>query len=135
VPAEQEGQTYKTSRSWGIRWYDETGVRRRKSSFTTEKKARVWFRDVELKRMRGETVTPTPLTLAEHVDNYLDAHALGRDPKTIDVLRFRLGYATKAFGDLRLDELERRRRRDPRVDDDASGRLTARDRASVPAML
>jgi len=29
-------------------------------------------------------------------------------PKTIDVLRFRLGYATRTLGDLRLHELERR---------------------------
>lgn len=50
----------------------------------------------------------TPPTLEEHVESYLEAHAVGRDPKTIDVLRFRLGYATKTFGELPLDELERR---------------------------
>jgi adenylylsulfate kinase-like enzyme len=58
--------------------------------------------------MRGETIAAAPVTLAEHVAHYLDAHAVGRDPKTIDVLRFRLGYATRVFGELRLDELERR---------------------------
>jgi integrase len=58
--------------------------------------------------MLGETPTVEPPTLSEHVDAYLEAHAVGRDPKTIDVLRFRLGYATKTFGELRLDELERR---------------------------
>ena len=58
--------------------------------------------------MRGETPTAAPVTLQEHVDAYLDAHAVGRDVKTIDVLRFRLDYATKVFGDLHLDELERR---------------------------
>ncbi len=58
--------------------------------------------------MRGETPTAAPVTLTEHVERYLDAHSVGRDPKTIDVLRFRLAYATRVFGDLRLDELERR---------------------------
>ena len=48
------------------------------------------------------------MTLSDHVENYLDAHSVGRDPKTIDVLRFRLAYATRVFGGLHLDELERR---------------------------
>ena len=48
------------------------------------------------------------MTLTEHVGRYLEAHSVGRDPKTIDVLRFRLAYATRVFGELRLDELERR---------------------------
>jgi len=38
------------------------------------------------------------VTLSEHVDTYLDAHAVGRDSKTIDVLRFRLAYATACSG-------------------------------------
>jgi hypothetical protein len=36
--------------------------------------ARTWFRDVESKRMRGEAVARPPVTLAEHVDRYLDVH-------------------------------------------------------------
>jgi integrase len=108
VPAEQQGQVYKTTDGYGLRWYDETGTRRRKAGFKSRSEARAWFRDVEQKRMRGEAVPVPPTTLAEHVERYLEAHAVGRDPKTIDVLRFRLGYATRVFGDLRLDELERR---------------------------
>jgi hypothetical protein len=108
MPAEQQGQVYKTTNGYGLRWYDETGTRRRKAGFKSRSEARAWFRDVELKRMRGEAAPVPPTTLLEHVDRYLDAQAVGRDPKTIDVLRFRLGYATRVFGDLRLDELERR---------------------------
>jgi integrase len=108
MPAEARGSIYKTSRGYGLRWYDETGTRRRRAGFGSRSEARAWFRDIERKRMRGEPIAPDPVTLSEHVDRYLDAHAVGRDPKTIDVLRFRLAYATRVFGDLRLDELERR---------------------------
>ena len=59
--------------------------------------------------MRGETPTAErTISFAEHVDRYLDAHAVGRDPFTIRTLRHRLGYATAVFGDLTLEELERR---------------------------
>jgi integrase len=108
MPAEQRGAIYPTAKGYGIRWYDEHGVRRRRAGFKSKSEARAWFQNVEAKRMRGDTPAPEPITLTEHVDRYLEAHAVGRDPKTIDVLRFRLGYATSVFGDLRLDELERR---------------------------
>ena len=108
MPAEQQGSVYKTPKGFGLRWYDETGTAADRAGFSSRSAARTWFRDVERQRMRGETPAPAPVTLAEHVDSYLEAHAVGRDPKTIDVLRFRLGYATRVFGDLRLDELERR---------------------------
>lgn len=108
MPAEQAGQTYKTARGFGLRWYDEHGVRRRRAGFKSRSEARAWYRDVERPRMRGEAPAPEPTTLSEHVERYLVAHEVGRDPKTIDVLRFRLGYATRVFGELNLDELERR---------------------------
>ena len=108
MPAEQRGSVYRTSKGYGLRWYDENGARRRKAGFSSRSEARRWYEDVERPRMRGEAVTTPPATLSEHVTRYLDAHAVGRDPKTIDVLRFRLAYATRVFGDLRLDELERR---------------------------
>jgi len=107
MPADQRGSIYKTSKGYGLRWYDEGGARRRKAGFSSRSEARTWFEDVERRRMRGETPTAAPVTLTEHVSHYLDAHSVGRDPKTIDVLRFRLGYATRVFGNLRLDELER----------------------------
>jgi integrase len=108
MPAEAQGSVYRTSRGYGVRFYDEHGVRRRRAGFKSRSEARAWFANVERPRQRGEAPAPEPVTLAEHVDNYLAAHTVGRDPQTIDVLRFRLGYATRVFGELRLDELERR---------------------------
>ena len=108
MPAEQRGSVYKTVNGFGLRWRDEHGQRRRQAGFPSRSAARTWFENVERPRMRGETPAPEPVTLAEHVDNYLSAHAVGRDPKTIDVLRFRLSYATRVFGGLHLDDLERR---------------------------
>ena len=108
MPAEQRGQVYKTSGSYGLRWYDENGKRKRKAGFSSRSKALAWFRAVDRPRMRGETPqADRTITFREHVDHYLDAHAVGRDPFTIRTLRHRLGYATATFGDLSLEELER----------------------------
>jgi len=108
MPAEQQGSIYRTSTGFGVRYYDQTGARRRQAGFPSKSAARKWFQEVAKPQMRGEAVKAPPVTLSEHVARYLEAHSVGRDPKTIDVLRFRLGYATRTFGDLRLDELERR---------------------------
>jgi len=108
MPAEQRGSVYPTSKGFGIQWRDETGTRRRQAGFSSRSAARAWFRDVESKRMRGEHVRPAPVTVREHLDAYLEAHKVGRDPNTIRVLGERLRYATAAFGDMRLTELERR---------------------------
>jgi len=109
MPAEAVGSVYKTTGGYGLRWYDENGVRRRKAGFSSPSKARAWFRDVERPRMRGETPqADRTITFAALVESYLEAHATGRDPFTIRTLRHRLGYATASFGDLTLVELERR---------------------------
>ena len=71
MPADQQGSVYKTSKGYGLRWYDENGARRRKAGFTSRSEARAWFRDVELKRMRGEAVARPPVTLSEHVEAFL----------------------------------------------------------------
>jgi len=110
VPAEQFGQTYKTGRSHGIRWYDENGVRRRKSGFKSESAARNWLLNVEKPRMRGEPVNAEPepeLTFGELCDKYLAAHAVAVTPSTIATLEARLVRPRKQFGDTPLGELER----------------------------
>ncbi len=33
MPADQQGQVYKTGHGYGLRWYDETGSRRPKAGF------------------------------------------------------------------------------------------------------
>ena len=61
MPAEQRGSVYKTARGFGIRWRDET--RRQAAPVRASRRAseaRAWFRDVERKRMRGETSPPPP---------------------------------------------------------------------------
>jgi hypothetical protein len=57
--------------------------------------------------MRGEVVARPPVSLATHVDRYLDVHASTRDPNTIRVLRERLRRPVGVFGDTKLRDLER----------------------------
>lgn len=92
MPAEQQGTIYRTASGYGIRWFDEAGVRRRHAGFTSASKARAWFRDVERPRMRGEAVAPSPMTLAELVEEYLGQHVA--EANTIQALRDRLKLAT-----------------------------------------
>jgi integrase len=109
MPAEQRGSVYTTSKGFGIQWRDETGTRRRQAGFKSRSEARAWFQDVEKKRMRGEApALDRTVTFSAHVDRYLEAHAVGRDPVTIKTLKFRLKYAKAEFGEVPLDELERR---------------------------
>ena len=107
MPADQRGSVYKTNKGFGLRWYDETGARRRQAGFASRSAARAWFRDVELPRMRGDVVQRPPITLAAHVDRYLEVHAATRDPNTIRSLRERLRRPLAAFGDVQLRDLER----------------------------
>jgi integrase len=104
MPAEQRGSAYRTAAGWGIRWYELDGRRGFRSGFATKSEARRYFDEQVRPRLLGRA---PDLTLAELVDAYLDAHAVGREPRTIRTLRERLKYATDAFGDLKLTELER----------------------------
>jgi integrase len=109
MPAEPQGSIEKLSRSFCVRWRDEQGLRRRKSGFKSASAARIWFRDVELPRMRGENPSvDRGRTFAEHVERFLEAKAASVDPVTVSTLDSRLGYAVAVFGDLPLGELERR---------------------------
>jgi integrase len=119
MPAEQYGSTYRTKDGWGIRWRDETGERRFRSGFRTERQALAWFQNVERKRMRGETIEASPVTLAELVDEYLEQHIA--EANTIQGLRDRLKLATDGIpkeprskerehgmGQIRVDRLDAR---------------------------
>jgi integrase len=115
MPADQQGQVYRTTGGYGLRWYDENGVRRRKAGFSSASKARAWFRDVERPRMRGEVVVRPPVTLRDHADHYVvrdhadhyvAVYAKSADPNTIRVLRERLKRPLDAFGDVLLGDLE-----------------------------
>jgi integrase len=117
MPAEPRGWLYRTATGHGIRWRDEHGVLRRQSGFTSRSEARSWFDNVERKRMRGETPPPSPLTLAELVDEYLEQHVA--EANTIRVLTDRLKLAIDGIpvkprakerehglGEIRVDRLD-----------------------------
>jgi integrase len=108
MPPIQRGQAYRlASGRWGLRWYDAAGVRQRKSPFPTKSSALAHYRDVIEPELRGEAASMPDLTLAQLVDLYLERHAVSVRPRTIEVLRERLGYAVRAFGNVSLRELER----------------------------
>lgn len=108
MPPTQRGQAYKLAPGkWGLRYYDETGARRRKSPFPSKSAALNHYRDVIEPQLRGEAVPPSELTLAEFVPLYLERHAAGVRPRTVEALRWRLGVAVEAFGDIPLRDLER----------------------------
>ena len=119
MPADQRGTVYTTSRGYGIRWRNETGQRRRQAGFKSRSEARAWFIDGEPKRMWGETPAPSPLTLAELVDEYLAQHVA--EANTIRALSDRLKLATEGIpvkpraserehglGEIRVDRLDLR---------------------------
>ena len=119
MPAEQRGSVYATADAFGIRWRDEHGQRRRQAGFPSRSAARKWFEDVERKRMRGETIAPHPMTLAELVDEYLEQHVA--EQNTLRALRDRLKLATAGIpvkprsaerehglGSVRVDRLDAR---------------------------
>jgi integrase len=58
-------------------------------------------------QLRGDPVAAPQLTLAEFVPLYLERHAMSVRKKTITTLTERLAYATRAFGDVPLSDLER----------------------------
>jgi integrase len=107
MPATQRGQAYRLGRStWGLRYYD-AGKRRRKSPFPSKSAALAHYRDLIEPELRGEAPAAPELTLSELVELYLERHAASVRPRTIEVLRERLGYTVRAFGEVPLDDLER----------------------------
>jgi integrase len=108
MPATQRGQAYKLAPGrWGLRYYDQDGVRRRKSPFPTKTAALDHYRQAIEPMLRGEPAARPELTLAELVELYLERHAAAVRERTIWTLRDRLRYALAAFGDEPLRDLER----------------------------
>ena len=108
MPPLQRGQAYKIAPGkWGLRYYDASGERRRKSPFPTKSAALQHYRDHIEPVLRGEPAPLPELTLSALVDLYLERHAASVRPRTITTLRARLTYATGAFGDIPLRDLER----------------------------
>jgi integrase len=108
MPATQRGQAYRLGpHRWGLRWYDANGKRHRKSPFPSRSAALAYFRDVIEPELRGDPAPVPEITLAELVPVFLERHAVGVRPRTIDALHWRLGIAIQAFGDVPLRDLER----------------------------
>src|SRR5919109_2521437 len=121
MPAVQRGQPYrlKSGKGWGLRYYDENGLRRRKSPFPSKSAALDHYRNVIEPRLRGEPVPLPELTFGAFIPVYLQRHGATVRPRTIATLRERLGHrreleddeecncATCAFGDVPLRDLER----------------------------
>lgn len=124
MPAIQRGQAYRLGpNKWGLRYYDQSGKRQRKSPFSSKSAALGHYRDVIEPELLGEVAPARELTLAELVGLYLERHAVSVRSRTIASLRERLGHATAAFGEIPLRDLERmsseiagwRARQPPRV--------------------
>jgi integrase len=108
MPQTQRGQAYRLGDGrWGLRYYDNDGKRRRVSPFPSKSAALKHFRDAVEPQLRGEPVALPDLTLAEFTDVYLERHAAVVRGRTVKILRDRLKYATRDYGDVRLSELER----------------------------
>ena len=107
MPATQRGSVRRlASGRYQLRYYDAEGKRHTGGSFPTRSAAFAHFRDVIEPQLDGQVPSLPDLTLAEFVEVYLDRHAVTVRPRTIRVLRERLRYATRAYGDLRLSALE-----------------------------
>src|SRR5262245_66314756 len=102
------GQPYRLAGRgrWGLRYYDEAGVRRRVSPFPSARAAREHYRDVILPELEGRAAAVRPaVTLDELCDRFLERHAAARSPRTIRSLRERLVRPRAAFGDRPVDSL------------------------------
>lgn len=113
MPAKQRGEPYRLGRGrWGLRFYDETGRRRRRSGFASRTEALDWYETVERPRQLGLAVAAPPpdVTLAAFVEEFLTAKGGTVEPVTVRTLRVRLAYATRQFGTLTLREIEPRPR-------------------------
>jgi integrase len=108
MPATQRGQVDQIGpKRWRLRYYLPSGERKSKQPFSSKSAAWAWFRE-HIEPLFNDGLAPLPeLTLAEFVPLYLERHAAVVQPRSIRTLRERLPHATRAFGDVRLRELER----------------------------
>lgn len=67
MPQIQRGEAYRLGpKRWGVRYYDTSGVRRRKSPFPSKSAALAHYQDVIELQLRGERTGLPELTLAVH---------------------------------------------------------------------
>jgi len=108
--SQQRGEIYHAGASWKARFYLADGRRRQVGGFAEEAEAAAYLerelRKVRRSRLGHDIVSPEPITVRELVDEYVAQHQA--EPSTLDTLRFRLSYATEAWGDLLVGRLTAR---------------------------
>jgi integrase len=111
MPAKQRGAVIKRGHSnWQARWRDENGEQHGQGGFETKTAARDWL-DTKLDEVVALKLGDLSAlrrrdmpTLDELVDEYFAQHSA--EANTLQTLRERLKYASKTFGDTRLDRLD-----------------------------
>jgi len=105
MPAIQRGELKKLAGgSWAYRLYDANGRRRQAGGFKTKGEASHAL-SVALDEVRLGPLAAArrEWTVRELVDRYFEQHQV--EPWTLEVLRWKLGKVTDAFGDVKLREL------------------------------
>lgn len=109
MPADQRGEPYAVRGGYGLRYYDPRTKRRERFKpsppFPSKNEARAYFRDVLRLQLQGQPVAEPEATLSELVERYLRVHGASRSPRTITILRERLGYALELWENRRLGQL------------------------------
>jgi integrase len=90
-----------------LRYYDNDGERHTAGVFETRSAAFKYFREAIEPKLIGEPAQMPDPTLSEFADLYLERHSAVVRGRTIKILRDRLKYATRDYGDVRLSELQR----------------------------
>lgn len=108
MPRRQFGSVVERGkRNFGVRYYDQGGIRRYQGGFETESAAKLWLRtkvDEVLALRRGDLIHPGTLpTVDELIDGFLASHDV--DPATTKKLVYELAHARREFGSTRIDEL------------------------------
>ncbi|MBX6369889.1 MAG: tyrosine-type recombinase/integrase [Rhodospirillales bacterium] len=112
MPAKQRGSVVKRGSKWGVRYYDENGVRRSPSGFPTKTAAAEWLTaklDEIAALRRGEAipVANRPQTVDALLDLFLAKHGATVDPATHRKLTRQLRQARAEFGSRRPDSINR----------------------------
>jgi integrase len=105
MPAVQRGQVYKLAGgSWAFRFRDAHGRRRQKGGFKTKGEAGDALSSaLDDVRLGPLAAARREWKVTELVDRYLEQHQV--EPWTLEVLKWKLGKVTDAFGDVKLREL------------------------------
>jgi hypothetical protein len=105
MPAIQRGELKKLDGgSWAYRLYAANGRRRQVGGFKTKGEAsQALSGALDEVRLGPLAAARREWTVRQLVDRYLEQHQV--EPWTLEVLRWKLGKVTDAFGDVKLREL------------------------------